>query len=100
LLHKSLVSVDLLYDSFGERTKAILDIITYLILFFPFIVSVLYVSYEQALFSWEIKEKSSSLFGAPVYLSKTVIPMAFALLMLQGISEILKRIAVLLERRG
>src|SRR5699024_4330624 len=100
LLHKSLVSVDLLYDQFSEKTKAVLDIVTYLVLFFPFIVSILYVSYNQAIFSWEIRETSSTFFGAPVYLTKTVIPIALLLLMLQGISEILKRIAILIEGRG
>lgn len=97
LLHKSLVSVDLLYERFSEKTKAILDIITYLILFFPFAIGILYVSYNQAIFSWGIKETSSTLFGAPIYLVKTVIPLAFFLLLLQGISELLKRIIVLVE---
>ncbi|WP_216830278.1 TRAP transporter small permease subunit [Alkalihalobacterium elongatum] len=97
LLHKSIVSVDILYERFSLKAKAILDLITYFIFFFPFVLGVFYVSYGNALFSWSINETSSSLFGAPVYLSKTVIPIAFGLLALQGLSEVLKRIYVLVR---
>ncbi|AOV07481.1 TRAP transporter small permease subunit [Sporosarcina ureilytica] len=97
LLHKSLVSVDILYERFSPKMKAILDIATYLMLFFPFVITVLFVSYDQAIFSWSIQEKSSTLFGAPLYLTKTVIPIAFLLLALQGGSEVLKRIMILMK---
>ncbi|HLR67210.1 MAG TPA: TRAP transporter small permease subunit [Virgibacillus sp.] len=95
LLHKSLVNVDVLYDRLSQNTKAILDIITYLILFFPFIITVLIFSIGEAQHSWVVKETSSTLFGAPVYLTKTVIPVAFSLLGLQGVSEILKRVLII-----
>src|SRR5699024_11324918 len=84
LLHKSLVNVDVLYDRLSQNTKAILDIITYLILFFPFIITVLIFSIGEAQHSWVVKETSSTLFGAPVYLTKTVIPVAFSLLGLRS----------------
>ena len=100
LLHKSLVSVDLLYERFSIKIRAILDLVTYTFLFFPFVVGVLYVSSGQAMLSWAIKETSSSLFGAPVYLTKTIIPIAFGLLALQGVSEVLKRIVVLVRRES
>lgn len=97
LLHKSLVSVDVLYERFSTKTKAIMDLMTYAILLIPFAGIITYITFDQALFSWSIKETSSTLFGAPVYLSKTVIPIAFFLLTLQGVSEFLKRIIVLVE---
>ncbi|WP_339237043.1 TRAP transporter small permease subunit [Oceanobacillus sp. FSL W7-1281] len=95
LLYKSLVSVDLLYNRLSEKKQAIMDLITYFILFFPFIIFVFYISFGNAVDSWIIKETSSSLFGAPVYLTYTIVPIAFGLLVLQGISEVLKRIVIL-----
>jgi len=92
LVYKSLVNVDVLYERMSPKVQAVLDIITYLFIFFPFIILVLLFSFEEARHSWAVKESSSSLFGAPVYLTKTVIPITFTMLGLQGISEILKRI--------
>lgn len=97
VLHKSIVSVDLLYERFSLKTKAILDIVTYLILFFPFVIGIFYFSIGVAEKSWIVRETTSSLFGAPVYLLKTVIPVAFGLLLLQGISELLKSVYVLIK---
>ncbi|GGB53233.1 hypothetical protein GCM10011409_33510 [Lentibacillus populi] len=97
LLQKSLVSVDVLYNRLSLKVQAIMDIITYFILFFPFILGVFFVSIGNAQESWAVMETSSSLFGAPVYLTKTVIPVAFGLLSLQGISEVLKRVLVLMK---
>ena len=97
LLHKSLVSVDLLYNRLSQKKQAIMDLITYFILFFPFIIFIFYISVGNAVYSWGMRETSSSLFGAPVYLTKTIVPIAFCLLMLQGISEVLKRIVILVK---
>lgn len=97
LLHKSLVSVDMIYNRLSKKKQAIMDLITYVIFFFPFIILIFYVGFGNAVYSWSIQEQSSSLFGAPVYLTKTVVPVAFGLLILQGISEVLKRIVILAE---
>ncbi|KGR90158.1 hypothetical protein CD30_12960 [Ureibacillus massiliensis 4400831 = CIP 108448 = CCUG 49529] len=97
LLHKSLVSVDLLYSRLSRKTQAIMDIFTYTIFFFPFVIFVFSVGFGNALDSWSILETSSSLFGAPVYITKTVVPLAFGLLLLQGISELLKKVQILVE---
>lgn len=97
LLTKSLVSVDIFYERFTLKTKAIIDLITYTILFLPFVISVLYGGLLFAFTSWIQKEVSWSAFSPPVYPIKTVIPVAMFFLLLQGISEILKRVIVLME---
>lgn len=97
LLTKSLVSVDVLYNKFTPKTKAMIDLITYTVLFLPFVIGVLYGGFLFALTSWVQKEASWSAFSPPVYPIKTVIPVAMFFLLLQGISEILKKVAVLLE---
>lgn len=97
LLHKSLVSVDVLYEKFSLKTQAILDIVTYTLFFLPFVIGVFYGGYQFAVTSWVQKEVSWSAFAPPVYPIKTVIPVAMFFLLLQGISEIFKRIVLLVE---
>lgn len=95
LLHKSIVSVDLLYQRLSPKKQAILDLITYAVFFFPFVLGLFYIGIVYAATSWASREVSSSLFAPPLYPIKTVIPVVFALLALQGISEVLKRIITL-----
>lgn len=97
LLTKSLVSVDVIYERFSKRVKAIIDIVTYSFLFLPFVLGVLYGGYRFAASSWVQKEVSWTAFAPPVYPIKTVIPVAMFFLLLQGISEIMKRIVILAE---
>lgn len=97
LLTKSLVSVDVIYEKLSIKKKAIIDLFTYTILFLPFVIGVLYGGTLFALTSWAQKEVSWSAFSPPVYPIKTVIPIAMFFLLLQGISEILKRIITLVE---
>lgn len=97
LLTNSLVSVDVIYDKLSEKTKAIVDLVTYTVLFLPFVIGVLYGGSFFAITSWAQKEVSWSAFAPPVYPIKTVIPIAMFLLLLQGISEIMKRIIILIE---
>lgn len=95
LLHKAMVSVDSIYEKFSVRNRAILEIISYLVLYFPFVIGIFIVSIDFVKRSWAIKEVSQSLFAAPVYLYKTIIPIVFGLLILQGISELLKQVIIL-----
>lgn len=98
LLHKVMVSVDLLYEKFSKKKQAVIDLITYLLFFMPFVVGVFVGSSKFAYISWLQKEVSWTAFAPPVYPFKAIIPVAFFFLLLQGISEILKRIAILGER--
>ncbi|MCL2001158.1 MAG: TRAP transporter small permease subunit [Planctomycetes bacterium] len=95
LLHKGIVNVDLLYNALSRRNQAILDLATYAAFFFPFVGGVMFVAIPYAIESWLQKETSWSVFAPPIYPFKTVIPVAFALLLLQGVSETLKRILIL-----
>jgi TRAP-type mannitol/chloroaromatic compound transport system permease small subunit len=92
LFHKAHVSVDILFAKFKQRTKAILDVITYSIFFFPFLLVVLYEGIKYAANSWKISETSWSAFAPPLYPIKTVIPITAALLLIQGISIFIRQI--------
>ena len=80
---------DFLYSSMKPRTQATLDLILYVVFFLPGIAALIYAGYDYAAISWRIGEHSTTTAdGPPIYHFKTVIPIAGALVMLQGLAEI------------
>lgn len=91
LKEKGHVRVDVLYERFSQKTKALIDLIGHLIFLVPFSLFILWTSLGYVEFAWSLKESSAQPGGLPgVYLFKTLIPIMAALLLIQGISEILK----------
>src|SRR5215831_5454228 len=87
---------DFLYSSMRPRTQATLDLILYFVFFIPGIAALIYAGYDYAADSWRIAEHSTvTANGPPVYQFKSVIPIAGALVMLQGIAEIIRAIVCL-----
>jgi TRAP-type mannitol/chloroaromatic compound transport system permease small subunit len=87
---------DFLYGSMKPRTQAWLDLALYILFFLPGIVALVYAGVEYAGESWRIGEHSNvTADGPPVYHFKTVIPVAGALVMLQGIAEIVRCVVCL-----
>jgi len=95
LLYRAHVSVDVFTMMLSEKAKAVLDIITYLIFFFPFCLVCIWQGYSFAARSWAMRETSWSVFHPPLYPIKTVIVITFILLTLQGISEVIKRVYII-----
>lgn len=90
---------DFMYGAFKPRTQAGIDITLYILFFVPGVVALIWAGYTFAADSWAIHEGSPlTPDGPPVYPFKTVIPVAGALLLLQGIAEILR--CVLCLRSG
>jgi TRAP-type mannitol/chloroaromatic compound transport system permease small subunit len=82
---------DFLYSSMRPRTQAFLDLVLYIVFFLPGISALVYAGYFYAADSWIINEHSNvTANGPPVYHFKTVIPIAGALILLQGIGEIIR----------
>ena len=82
---------DFLYSSMRPRTQAFLDIVLYFVFFIPGIAALIYAGTDYAAYSWRILEHSNvTAGGPPVYHFKTVIPIAGALVMLQGLAEIMR----------
>ncbi len=98
LLYKSHVSIDIIYGRYSPRTRGILDIITYVVFFFPFCLIVFYQGIIFAQTSWSIGETSESAALRVVPLIKTVIPITFGLLLLQGLANFIR--AIMLVARG
>jgi len=89
------VRVDLVYGSLSARSKAKVDIFGFLAFFFPFCLVMLDMTIPWFLRSFWSGEGSANAGGLPVWPVKGLLPVGFALLLLQGISELVKRIAVL-----
>jgi len=82
---------DFLYTSFRPRTQAALDLALYIAFFLPGIAALLYAGWEYAGDSWRIREHSNvTANGPPVYQFKAMIPLAGALVILQGLAEIVR----------
>jgi TRAP-type mannitol/chloroaromatic compound transport system permease small subunit len=87
---------DFLYSSMRPRTQASLDLVLYIVFFIPGIAALIYAGTDFAADSWRIGEHSNvTAEGPPVYHFKTVIPIAGALVMLQGLAEIVRCIVCL-----
>src|ERR1700731_2080074 len=87
---------DFLYSSMRPRMQAGLDLALYVIFFVPGIAALIYAGYDYAAISWRIAEHSNvTANGPPVYQFKMVIPIAGALVMLQGVAEIVRCVVCL-----
>jgi TRAP-type mannitol/chloroaromatic compound transport system permease small subunit len=87
---------DVLYGFFTPRLQAGLDLALYLLFFIPGIVALVWAGYNFAADSWAIKEHSSvTADGPPLYHFKTVIPIAGAMILLQGLVEIVRCVVCL-----
>lgn len=92
LKYKAHVAIDVLTTRFSKKTQALISIVSYLVFFFPFMIVIIYVTGAFALQSWADLERSQSPWNQPLYHFKTLMPIGFSLLFLQGISEFLKTI--------
>jgi TRAP-type mannitol/chloroaromatic compound transport system permease small subunit len=87
---------DFLYSSMRPRMQAGLDLVLYIVFFIPGIAALIYAGYTFAIDSWTINEHSNvTANGPPVYQFKAMIPLAGALVMLQGIAEIIRCVVCL-----
>jgi len=83
------VRVDIFYDRFSERTKHLVNLVTMLFFVLPVSVLILYVSFDFVMMSFTQMEASSDPGGLPYrFLVKALIPLAFALLILQALREL------------
>jgi TRAP-type mannitol/chloroaromatic compound transport system permease small subunit len=81
---------DVLYGFFRPRTQAWVDLTLYIAFFLPGIIALTYAGWDYALDSLAIREQTFSADQLPIYPFKFVIPVAGALLLLQGVVEIIR----------
>ncbi len=89
------VRVDLLYASLSRNARLWVDIVGFVIFFLPAIFCLFMLSLPFFANSFTSAESSSNAGGLLLWPIKLVLPVGFGLLLLQGISELIKRIAAL-----
>lgn len=93
LQHDGHIRIDFAYATASARLRAWIDVLGGVLLLLPFCCVVLWYSWGYVARSWNRLEVSPNPGGLPLYPIKTVILLAFALLLLQGVSEVIKRAA-------
>jgi TRAP-type mannitol/chloroaromatic compound transport system permease small subunit len=89
------VRVDILQSRLSPKAKAWVDLVGIVVFLIPFCALVFWVSLPWVMNSWHLHETSSNPGGLPRYPIKTVIPVAFVFLLLQGLSQLIKAVAVI-----
>jgi TRAP-type mannitol/chloroaromatic compound transport system permease small subunit len=87
---------DVLYSFFEPRTQALFDLVLYIMFFIPGIIALVWAGWDYFQVSLAQNEHSSiAADGPPVYPFKLVIPIAGAMLLVQGVVEIIRCIICL-----
>ena len=91
-LHKGAhIRTDFFFESWSIRTRGVIDSVAYVGLFFPSLILFLIASADDAWYSFIIKETSEQTPWRPIlWPFKTVVPLTCVLLMIQGVSEVIK----------
>ena len=87
------VKIDILSNNISPKNSQILSIIGFIFFVMPFAIFLIYISTNMTMSSWSILEGSSEAGGLDlVFVLKTIIPLTGILILLQGISKLLKNI--------
>jgi TRAP-type mannitol/chloroaromatic compound transport system permease small subunit len=91
-LHKGAhIRTDFFFEAWSTRTKGMIDSVAYVALFFPTLILFLIVSGEEGWYAFLINETSEQTPWRPIlWPFKMVIPLTCALLLIQGVSEVIK----------
>jgi len=89
------VRVDILYSSLSRRVRAWIDVFGNLVFLIPFSIMGMFFAAPYVATSWRQQEINLSAGGILVYPIKTAIIVAFALLLVQSLSELIKHVAFL-----
>ena len=89
------VRVDVLYSAVGERARLWIDILGGLLFLLPICVILVYFTWPWFVGSWSINEVSPNAGGLIRWPVKLLLPVGFAWMAVQGLSELIKRVAAL-----
>ena len=93
------VRIEVLSEKVSPKARSLIDIIGYLLFFFPAMGTLFYYGTHFALKSWKMLETSGESMWSPlIYPFKTVIPVTVLLLLLQGVVQFSRCVAVLFKK--
>jgi len=87
------IRTDFFFERWSIRTRATIDSIAYLVFFFPSLILFFVVSWNEGWYAFQIGETSEQTPWRPIlWPFKMVVPLACALLLIQGVSETIKSV--------
>jgi len=93
------VRVDVFYREFSIKKKAWVNCIGGLCFLLPVTLYTFYLSLDYVFSSWRVFETSPEPGGLPfIYLLKTLIPLMMITLVIQGIADTIKNLAIILDK--
>lgn len=95
LAHDGHVRGDFLYGNMKPRTQALLDLVLYVLFFLPGIAALTWAGWTYFNDSWSIHEQTFNADPIPLYPFKFVIPLAGAIVLMQGIAEMIRCVVCL-----
>ena len=95
LLHNQHVRIDVISGHLSKRARAWIDILGTLFFLLPMAIAILWMSWPVFVDAYQSKEVSANAGGLTIWPARLMLPVGFLLLVLQGLSELIKRIAFL-----
>ena len=95
LKHNQHVRIDVVASRFSRRAQAWIEIFGTVFFLLPMALLILVLSWPVFLDSWRSGEVSTNANGLVLWPARALVPAGFALLVLQGVAELIKRIAFL-----
>lgn len=98
LLHNDHVRIDIIAGRLSARAQNWIDVVGILLFLMPMSFVIMWLSWPLFVDSWVRHEVSTNAGGLIIWPARLMMPVGFALLIVQGVSELIKRIAFLAGR--
>jgi len=95
LLHNQHVRIDVISSNLSGRGRAWIDILGTIFFLLPMAITIMWLSWPIFVDAYKTKEISANAGGLLIWPGRLMLPVGFLLLVLQGFSELIKRIAFL-----
>ncbi|MGN6308139.1 MAG: TRAP transporter small permease subunit [Xanthobacteraceae bacterium] len=95
LLNNEHIRIDIVNSFWPKKVRDTIDVIGHTFFLIPLCIVMILTSVPFFIRSWEINEQSGNAGGLPQWPAKSLLMIGFTLLLFQGISELIKRIAVM-----
>jgi len=96
LLRNQHVRIDVIAGRLSKRTQAWIDIFGTVFFLMPMAIMIMYLSWPVFVMAYERKEVSTNAGGLIIWPARLLVPVGFLFLILQGLSELIKRVAFLM----
>ena len=95
LLHNQHVRIDVISGHLSKRAQAWIDVAGTILFLLPMAITIMWLSWPVFLDAWRSNEISTNAGGLTVWPARLMVPVGFFLLVAQGLSELIKRVAFL-----